>query len=288
MWPASRARPSERSSMRVRSRPRARGPPRAGAAGARSAASRKAAPAAPSGPGDDEDVAGPRAAAAGNALRRARAPSRSARAGRPRSCRRRSPARPPRRAPRTAPVRRDTVVSDRAASVTTSPSGSAPDAARSLRLTAAARKPRSRQEIQSSRKWTPSTSASWVTTRPPASSAASFSIRSREPAALELGEQPELAEVGSASCRISVEDIDRPVAGADLGQAVRDRARRRARPPRGPHPRGTGPWRAPPRAWPSACSRRRAWRRRRGARPGSRRASGRRKGGRPAPRRGRR
>src|SRR5215207_9510284 len=59
--------------------------------------------------------------------------------------------------------------------LTIRPSGSAPDAARSLRLTAAARKPRSRQEIQSSRKWTPSTRASCVTTSPP-TCAASFSI----------------------------------------------------------------------------------------------------------------
>ena len=46
----------------------------------------------------------------------------------------------------------------------------AADAARSLMLTAAARNPSSRQESQSIRKWTPSTSASWVTTSPPASS----------------------------------------------------------------------------------------------------------------------
>ena len=44
--------------------------------------------------------------------------------------------------------------------VTTSALGPAPDAARSLRLTAAARKPSSRHDSQSRRKCTPSTSAS--------------------------------------------------------------------------------------------------------------------------------
>ena len=66
-------------------------------------------------------------------------------------------------------------------------------------MTAAARKPRSRQEIQSSRKCTPSTSASWVTTRPPASSAASFSIRRASPRRSSSREQPELAERQRAS-----------------------------------------------------------------------------------------
>jgi hypothetical protein len=45
-------------------------------------------------------------------------------------------------------------VSGGAPRLTTSASGSAPAAARSLRLTAAALYPRSRQEIQSRRKWT--------------------------------------------------------------------------------------------------------------------------------------
>ena len=82
------------------------------------------------------------------------------------SCRRRRPARPPRRSLRRARPRPRRRVAAGTASVTRSASGSAPDAARSLRLTAAARKPSSRQPIQSRRKWTPSTSASWVTTRP--------------------------------------------------------------------------------------------------------------------------
>ena len=67
------------------------------------------------------------------------------------------------------------------ASVTSSASGVAPEAARSLRLTAAARKPRSRQPIQSRRKWTPSTSASCVTTRPSPSCAASCSTPTISP-----------------------------------------------------------------------------------------------------------
>ena len=54
------------------------------------------------------------------------------------------------------------------------PSGVAPAAARSLMLTAAARKPRSRHVIQSRRKWTSSTRASCVMTVP-ATSATSFS-----------------------------------------------------------------------------------------------------------------
>src|SRR5438045_5037035 len=60
--------------------------------------------------------------------------------------------------------------------LTSNASGRAPDAARSLMLTAAAPKPSSRQESQSSRKWTPSTTESCVTTRPSPRAAASFSI----------------------------------------------------------------------------------------------------------------
>ena len=142
-------------------------------------------------PGDDDEVAGPRAGPARHALRAAErgdaehdAPALVVSPP--------STGTPARRCPRTARPRRRAGLR-RQPSVTTSASGSAPEAARSLMLTAAARKPSSRQSSRSKRKWTPSTSASCVTTRP-SISAASCSIPD-EPAPLELGEQPELADL---------------------------------------------------------------------------------------------
>ena len=93
-----------------------------------------------------------------------------------------------------------------------------------------------------------------------------------------VDERLALAHRARASRRASsrsfqVEDVDRAVAGADLGEPVRDRARGRRAPRRAPRPRATARARAARRASPSACSRRRASPRRRGARPGSRRAA---------------
>ncbi len=112
--------------------------------------------------------------------------------------------------------------------MTSSASGSAPDAARSLRLTAAARKPSSRQVIQSSRKWTPSTSASCVTTSPPPSWAASCSTptisprrsssasRPSSPASDSLVNGPPQARVGRGA-----DHGDPGGAGDDAGGGVR-------------------------------------------------------------------
>ena len=78
------------------------------------------------------------------------------------------------------------------ARVTSSASGTAPEAARSLRLTAAARNPSSRQPSQSKRKWTPSTSASWVTTRSGVELRRVVLDADDQPVPLELREEPEL------------------------------------------------------------------------------------------------
>ena len=77
-------------------------------------------------------------------------------------------------------------------------------------------------------------------------------------------------EIGACrSCRSSQsEHVDRAVAGADLGQPLRDRPRGRRAPLRAPRPRGSARARAAPRAWPSACSRRRGSPQPRAARPG--------------------
>ena len=118
-----------------------------------------------------------------------------------------------------------TFVSPGAASETTSASGSAPDAARSLRLTAAARQPRSRHEIQSSRKWTPSTSASCVTTRP-STCAASFSIACASPRRSSSASRP-----SSPSCESLIDHLAeraRVARGADHGDAGRARGDARA------------------------------------------------------------
>ena len=155
--------------------------------------------------GDDEQSRpGLRAAAAGNALRAAERGDREQRACRRESCRRRRPARRSRRCPRRARgrPRRGSRPARRARR--RGRCGSAPEAARSLRFTAAARKPRSRHEIQSSRKCTSSTSASCVTTRPSTHGRVVLDLR-RQAAPLELGEQAELAErqpVASANRRL--------------------------------------------------------------------------------------
>ena len=159
-------------------------------------------------------------------------------------------------------------VSGGAASVTTRPSGSAPEAARSLRLTAAARKPRSRQEIRSSRKWTPWTSASWVTTRPPGSAAVSSAMLTASPRRSSSASSP--SSPTSAS-RTDPDHVDGAVARAEADQPVRDRPRRRRRGAARRRPAATDPARAARRASPSGCTRRRASPRRRGAAPGSRR-----------------
>ncbi len=101
-----------------------------------------------------------------------------------------------RRSPRRARARRSSSVSPGSAEADDERlRRTAPLAARSQRLTAAARKPRSRQEMRSNVKWTPSTSASFVTTTPALELAPR---RSRSPwrgRALELAKQPELAKV---------------------------------------------------------------------------------------------
>ena len=189
---ASRAIPSERSSIACACAASRR--PSARRSGGRTKAPRRnAAPAAPSGPGDDERVSGLRAGASGHPLGAAdRGHGEQQRVGSRRVAAEHAHARL-----RDSLVELDNVVdgvSAGAPSETIRPSGVAPDAARSLRLTAAARKPSSRHVIQSSRKCTPSTSASCVTT-----SAVDLRRvvvdRVDEAAALELGEQPALADV---------------------------------------------------------------------------------------------
>ena len=128
-------------------------------------------------------------------------------------------ARPPRRCPRRARPRRSTATSPGSASVTKSASGRAAEAERSLMLTAAARKPSSRHEIQSSRKWTPSTSASWVTTSPSASSAASCSVPTISPRDSSSRSSPSSpaseSRIDSLPQRLDLRD------GADDGDAGR-------------------------------------------------------------------
>src|SRR5215218_981109 len=113
--------------------------------------------------------------------------------------------------------------------LTIRPSGSAPAAARSLRLTAAARKPRSRQVIQSRRKWTPSTSASCVTTAP-AISAVSFSMpwtRPRRSSSASRPSSPTSASRGidgrayGRRLRDGTDDGDAPSAGGDAVRRIR-------------------------------------------------------------------
>ena len=138
MCPASRARPSERSSIAVATRAsRLPSSTRIGTGG--SGRSRNAAPAAPSGPVTTTSVAGPGAGAARHPLRsgRARSRDRTTRvgAGRVAAAHRHA-------ALVQALVELEHVVElglRRDASETSSASGSAPEAARSLTLTAAAR-----------------------------------------------------------------------------------------------------------------------------------------------------
>src|SRR5438876_3382700 len=109
-----------------------------------------------------------------------------------------------------------------AASVTTSASGSAPDAARSLRFTAAARKPSSRQPIQSSRKWTFSTSASCVTTTPPASSAASCSTPTISPRRSSSSRRPTSPSSESLIDRLPQPRVGRRTDHRDPGRTGTD------------------------------------------------------------------
>ncbi len=176
--PASGASPSETSSIACATA-RGGGPSATRIGGRTSRPARNAAPAAPSGPvttsrspGRAPARPGTRSArpsavtltTTGLRARRVAAAHRDARLG---------------HAPRTArarPRRR----SAGAPRLTIRAIGSAPEAARSLRLTAAARKPSSRHETRSKRKCTPSTSASCVTTSP-ATCAASCSIPCASP-----------------------------------------------------------------------------------------------------------
>ena len=206
------------------------GPPGAPEAGARGAERA----------GDDEQVAGTGARPARNALRPAeRGDDQDDAVGRGRVAAD-APARPSRRSPRTARRRPRAASRAAAPSVTISATGSAADAARSLRLTAAAFQPRSRQPVQSSRKWTPSTSASCVTTSPPSSSRRVVLDRRRSGRALELGEQPELTDLrelprahGSrARPRITATPVApaREAVGRVRGVDASDRDDRHARP----------------------------------------------------------
>ena len=145
MWPASAASPSEMSSIARRDARRAAGPPRRGAAAARSRPSRNAAPAPPSGPVTTSRSPGRAPRAAGHALRaaeRGHAEQHAVGAGRVAAD---APARRPRSIPSYSSRRPRRRVSPAAPSETISASGSAPEAARSLTFTAAARKPSSRQ-----------------------------------------------------------------------------------------------------------------------------------------------
>ena len=171
--------PDRRTDVGAAAKGRAGGAERAGddeqVAGTRASAAGHALGAADRGHGEDERVGPGRVAPDDRNAGLARAPRRARR--RPRGASRRS-----RRARRPAP------------------SGVAPAAARSLRFTAAARKPRSRHVIQSRRKWTPSTRASCVTTA--AGDLCDVVLDALdEPAALELGQQRELAEVRDARHR---------------------------------------------------------------------------------------
>src|ERR671923_3099412 len=99
--------------------------------------------------------------------------------------------------------------------LTTSPSGSAPDAARSLRLTAAALYPSSRWVVHASRKWTFSTSASCVTTTPSWSCAASSSIPRARPRRSSSASRP--------SSPSSESRIDRSAEGMGVRSRADDR-----------------------------------------------------------------
>src|SRR4029450_2331724 len=84
-------------------------------------------------------------------------------------------------------------------SVTSNASGRAADAERSLMFTAAARKPSSGHEIQSSRKWMSSTRAAWVTTRGPAGRLVPRDPRAQEGAGLNeriLGHAQPVGQLG--------------------------------------------------------------------------------------------
>ena len=125
---------------------RAACPPRAAAAGARTRRRRNAAPAAPSGPVTTSRSPGRAPARPGTRSERPSAVTLST------TCGAAVVSPPTTGTPVSAmpavelDARRRRSVSPGAASVTTSASGSAPDAARSLRLTAAARQPRSRHD----------------------------------------------------------------------------------------------------------------------------------------------
>ena len=121
-----------------------------------------------------------------------------------------------------------TSVSGRTPRETKSASGSAPAAARSLRLTAAALKPRSCQVVHSSRKWTASTSMSWVTTTPPSRTAVSSPMLSASPRRVSSARRPSSPRSES----LDPKDVHRPVADAEVAEAdpspaVRARARDR-------------------------------------------------------------
>ena len=171
---------------------------------------------------DDEHVAGPRAGTTGHARG---ATERGDRENEPRPrprCRRRRPARPSRPCPRTARARpRPPVVPGARERDERAPPASAPEAARSLRLTAAARQPRSRHEIQSRRKWTSSTSASCVATSPSSSCAASCSIARARPRRSSSARSPRSP---TSESRIDSAADGRISRGADDGDAGGARA----------------------------------------------------------------
>ena len=126
-------------------------------------------PRAPSGAGNDEGVPGLRAARPGTRSERPSAVTVTGRRGRPASCRRRAPARRfahPRVEPRTSSSSFGGTPSE-TSSATRLGSGGGEVADVDGRRA----EPSSRQPSRSKRKWTPSTSASWVTTSPPTAAA---------------------------------------------------------------------------------------------------------------------
>ena len=172
-----------------------------------------------------------------------------------------------------------TAVSDRAARLTTRPSGSAPAGGKIAEVHGR----RAEAEVAPRDPVEPEVHA--LDERILGDHAAAGKLRRvvldphGEAAALELREQAELADVSEAHGSPG----RRP--GPRLRRSPSGRSRPRVRRPAprpGQPPPGTGPARAAQPEWPSACNRRRGWPRRRGARPGSRRGRRRRRGGRPA------